>query len=194
MKRIITVIAILTLSLLLYSCGGGEDVNLPADDPSNSGKSEGVDNSWPFDIETTTLDGDSFTNEDLSENTLTVLNIWATWCPPCVKELPHLQEVNELFKDRGVEVIGVMQDGVNNNLQPDNSVIKKGKKLLKDSGVEYRVILPDEAISNQFINTMQYFPTTFFLNSSGQVVKVVTGAKDKKGWEKTINEVLNDIR
>ena len=47
---------------------------------------------------------------DLSVDKTYVINFWATWCAPCVKELPYFEEVNKEFKDKNTEVILVSLD------------------------------------------------------------------------------------
>lgn len=195
MRKTISILMLAMLLLFVISACGNSDVYDSSNSTPNSSSNKVEDDSvWAFKIDTITLGGDAVTDEDFYDNKLTVLNIWATWCPPCVGELPHLQEVNEKFKDKGVEIVGVLQDGVDKKMKPNKSTIKKGIKLLNDSGAKYKVILPDESLTNEFISEMQYFPTTFFINSAGEVVKVAVGAKDAEGWEDTINQVLKEIR
>lgn len=146
-----------------------------------------------FNVNTKALDGGTFTSGDIAQNRLTVLNVWGTWCPPCVAELPELQQVNEAFKDKGVEVVGVLQDGVGQDGSEDAAVIASAETLLQDAGALYRIVLPDEVLQQEFIDGMQYFPTTFFLNSSGEIVKTVTGANDYENWSKIIDEVLEEL-
>lgn len=144
-------------------------------------------------INTKTLNGDDITGDDFKGDTLTILNIWATWCSPCVQELPHLQEISEYYADQGVKIVGVMQDGVDNNLAPLDSAIQGGKTLLADAGAEYTIILPDEVIMSEFINKMQFFPTTFFLDAEGNVIETIVGANDAEGWRNKIDEALKKI-
>lgn len=153
-----------------------------------------VQSEWSLAIDTTTLDGNTITSVDFQDNMLTVMNVWATWCPPCVEELPHLQEMNELFKGENVQIVGVLQDGVTEQFARDEEAIEAAKQLLTEARAEYTVILPDETIMTEFISQMQYFPTTFFIDSEGNVVKTEIGAKDAQGWEDTVNEVLEEVK
>lgn len=148
---------------------------------------------WALAVDTVTLDGAPVTSADFAGNTLTVLNVWATWCPPCVAELPHLQAMSETFADQGVEIVGVLEDGVTELGVPDEATIDNAKTLLADAGAGYRVILPDEALRETFISEMQYFPTTFFLDSSGNLVETVVGANSAQDWEDIIHGVLQKV-
>lgn len=154
---------------------------------SASGETE-----WALSINTLTLDEVSFTEADLQDNVLTLLNVWGTWCPPCVGELPHLQEASEHGQDKGVQIVGVLQDGVTRSGEVDSAVVDDAKALLEAAGVTYTVILPDQTLAQEFIATMQYFPTTFFLDAQGEVVKTVVGAKSAEVWISLIDEALAD--
>ena len=134
----------------------------------------------------------TLTAEDFVENKLTVLNIWATWCPPCVRELPELQRISEAYQDKGVALIGVLEDGIVAG-EPDDEVIATAQTLLQSAGVTYRIVLPDEALRTAFIDGMQYFPTTFFIDAEGAIVETVVGANDYRSWSKLIDEVLEKL-
>lgn len=144
-------------------------------------------------INTTTLNGENITGDDFKGDKLTVLNVWATWCPPCIAELPHLQEISEYYKDQGVKIVGVMQDGVTKQFEPIESTIEEGQTILTNAGVEYTVILPDENIILEIIGQIQYLPTTFFLDSEGNVVKTIAGANNTESWRKEIDAILKEI-
>lgn len=164
-------------------------------DPEAASSDTGTDETtaWELQINTETLDGDAVTSDDFSGNKLTVMNVWATWCPPCVDELPHLQEMNQAFAEQDVEVIGVLQDGVSELGVRSDKTIESAKKLLQEAGADYRVILPDTAIMETFIAQMQYFPTTLFLDREGNVVETVIGAHDAAEWKEIINGALEKV-
>lgn len=144
-------------------------------------------------IQTTTINGETFTFDDIAENKLTVLNVWATWCPPCVAELPHLQKISEDFQEDGVRVVGVLQDGVTELGETDADAVESANALLKEAGAEYPILLPDDTLQQTFIRTMQYFPTTFFLDGQGNVIQRIEGARDYEGWSEIIREALEKI-
>ena len=194
-KTISAITAVILLLAVLYACGtkpSGENTlgSLP-DTSSPSGGDEA--DSLLAQINAVTLDGEEMTGADFAGEKLTVLNVWATWCPPCISELPHLQEVSEAYADKGVTVVGVMHDGINRLFEPQEDVIKTGKALLADAGADYTIILPDATLINGPISTMQYFPTTFFINAGGEIIKTIIGGKDAAGWGKEIDGALSDI-
>lgn len=160
----------------------------PASSSNNQSKE-----AWIPDISTVSLYGETVVGSELLGEKLTVMNVWATWCPPCVAELPDLSKVSEDYLDKGVRIVGIMQDGVTEMLELDEKIINDGKTLLEKSNVKYTVILPEEKIMEKFISRMQYFPTTFFLDSEGNVIKTVIGSKSEDEWREKIDETLAEL-
>ena len=112
------------------------------------------------------LDGTPF---DLAtkRDKVVLLNVWATWCGPCVYEIPELQKVHEKYAPRGVEVIGVSVDTI-----PAESVrefIAEQKKMT------YPVVLDaDEKIAD--ILQTSVLPTSVIIDRAGKIVWKKYGA------------------
>ena len=71
-----------------------------------------------------TLAGETLEGSALAGEKLTLVNLWATWCGPCVRELPELEAVSAAYADKGVRVLGVTVDAVNEaTLEPDADTI-----------------------------------------------------------------------
>jgi thiol-disulfide isomerase/thioredoxin len=173
-----------------------DSANNPPSESESPGDSadSGSGGGWSsLSIDTTDLNGATVTSDSFSQNKLTILNIWATWCAPCVKELPELQKISSAFADQKVQIVGVLQDGVTELGAPHEETIGNALALLKDANADYTVILPDETLKSEFISKMQYFPTTFFIDSKGTVVHTVVGSQNFKGWSDEINTVLSKI-
>ena len=90
-----------------------------------------------------------------------LLNFWATWCPPCVKELPALHRLKELFHDKGVDVIAVNID------KPDTAEVQA---FLRKVGAEGLVPYTDP--ERKFMNAAKVasMPTTLLVDSKGNEV------------------------
>jgi peroxiredoxin/dienelactone hydrolase len=94
-----------------------------------------------------------------------VLNFWATWCPPCVEEIPSLERLRKLRHDRGLEVLSV-----DVGEEPE-----KVRAFLEDKPVGYPVALDPEARAFKAWNTYA-FPTTFILDREHRIRYAVFGA------------------
>lgn len=189
-KKTLLLLTVLAFVLLLFSgCG---DTGITENDGADLPQVQKVE-LWSSGLDTVDLYGVPVTQDDFKDNTLTVINFWATWCGPCVRELPELQAVNETFKNQNVEIVGVLHDGVSETFELNETVIADAKALMNNAGANYKAILPDPALAETFYAQLPGFPTTFFIDADGNVVRVEMGAHTAKDWEAIINEVLAQL-
>lgn len=194
-------LALLFLSLLIIivlSVGCNQNDQKLANDNKNISKSQSKQensqqNIGMLDIKTKDLDGNEFSGEEFKNNKLTVVNVWGTWCPPCVKELPELQRISENYKEKNVEVIGIMQDSVNQFMIEDEETIAEAKKLFEENSINYTNIMPDEIIMTGLLSQISSFPTTLFVNNQGEIIDMAVGARSYSEWSQKIDEVLKQI-
>lgn len=135
---------------------------------------------------TTDTDGNPVTSEELfAGNKVTVVNIWASWCGPCIRELPELEEISARLAGQNCGVVGLLYDG------DDAAALADAKQTMKDAGVTYPVILPPEKVDVLF--PLEAFPTTYFVDSEGCILtEPVIGALVNQ-YESTVNELLNGM-
>ena len=98
---------------------------------------------------------------DLKGNELTVIDFWATWCQPCIRSIPLLNEMAQEFESKGVSFIGVSIDGPRNQ--------SKIKPFLQSMGVEYPVIrdMDSELMSDLGVTAV---PTLLMYDSKGDLI------------------------
>ena len=108
------------------------------------------------------------------------LNFWATWCPPCKKEMPDIENI---YKEYGENKKDVVILGVNS--EKENEV----KKFLKDKGYTFPIVIDEnsEVMRKYFI---QAFPTSFVIDKEGNVYGYVMGGLTKEQIKQVIEEVL----
>ena len=104
-----------------------------------------------------------------------IVNYWATWCPPCLEEIPDLIALHEERKD--VVVIGIALDFENPG---------EVARFVDDNLMSYPVVLGNEKIVAR-IGPASVLPTTFVYNPAGQLVKTRRGLVTKKMLEKVIS-------
>jgi peroxiredoxin len=98
---------------------------------------------------------------------IVVLNLWATWCPPCVEETPSLVDFAEKMKAHGVVVLGISVD----------EDVKDLQDFVQRNHISYPVGRdPDRSLSARY-GTYQ-FPETYILDRHGNVAEKVIGATD----------------
>ena len=121
-------------------------------------------NNQPKDsIEVVDFDG-LYSKIDLSVDKTYVINFWATWCAPCVKELPYFEEINKEFKDKNTEVILV-------SLDFPSQIESKLKPYLKKNKIKSKVMLLDDSKMNTWVPKVSEqwdggIPATLSVNSS----------------------------
>ncbi len=98
---------------------------------------------------------------------IVILNFWATWCPPCVQEMPSLVQLQRSFKGKGVTVLAVSVDA-------DESAYRK---FLIDHGVDLLTVRDEAQKSNSLYGTMR-FPETYIIDRQGIVRRKFIGAID----------------
>ena len=96
-----------------------------------------------------------------------VLNFWATWCPPCVEEMPSLVQMQQRLKDKGVTVLAVSVDA-------DEGAYLR---FLKDHGVTLLTVRDADQKSNNLYGTFK-FPETYVIDRDGKVRRKFIGAVD----------------
>ena len=114
-------------------------------------------------IEVVDFDG-LYSKIDLSVDKTYVINFWATWCAPCVKELPHFEDVNKEYKNKNTEVILV-------SLDFPSQIENKLKPYLKKNKIKSKVILLDDSKMNTWVPKVSEdwsggIPATLIVNSS----------------------------
>ena len=117
---------------------------------------EGLQNLQATDMNGNPVDGSIFSNYDL-----TAVNVWATWCGPCVEEMPDLAKV---YKDlpENANLITICMDG-------DESK-EAAEAVLKESSAEFVTLCGDENLRTGLLKDIYAYPTTFFVNRNGETV------------------------
>ena len=136
-------------------------------------------------FESITLDGEKISSAKLfSANKITMLNIWGSWCPPCVRELDELAELHKKFQSKGCGVAGVEFEHF-----PTESTFQEAREILRKNGVTFpNVLMPDNP--GEVLGKVRIFPTTFFVDKDGKILtQPIIGAAVEQ-YESTMNDLL----
>ena len=154
---------LLFLTMIVVSCDSGKD------------ETNGATTAKP-DLET------AFQLEAYRGQVL-VVDFWATWCRPCINEIPEYNRIQRQFKKDSVKIIGLtMASGTAEEVQP----------YIDKYNIEYTVAMGTTALAAQF-GGIQAFPTTFVLDKDLKVIKKYVGGGPAKiaEIEKLISQQLN---
>ena len=169
--------AALTISMLATGCSGGKTPPASSDKPAQSenGGSDATGTAAELgsmkSFTAATLDGGSFTQEDIAAKDVTVVNYWATICGPCVEEMPDLAAFEKALPDN-VRLVTVCLDGTD----AEDDV----KRILSEAGYEGMTLLYGDGDYRDVWNNIQYTPTTVIVDSEGNLVgdAIIGGQED----------------
>ncbi len=112
-------------------------------------------------FESETLTGEAIDSGVFADYRLTAVNIWTTWCGPCVQEMPDLQKLYHALPE-GINLIGICADGADD---PESAAL-----VLQSTGVKYPNVVANNAMIGGFLQHVIMYPTTLFVDSQGNIV------------------------
>ncbi len=191
MKRSITTLALFVVLTLAFSslsgCGSTETAtgNNTAKNPANANtKTGGTENKTAFpplatglsEAEFTLLDGGKFKLSGKKGKVLLV-TIWGTWCGPCIAEMPTLIELQNQYRDQGLEVIGLnIGDGAGTPEPLD-----KITKFVAQKQLNYTIGISSNASTGEFykITKQQVVPQSILVDREGHLRGVFVGGGER---------------
>lgn len=133
------------------------------------------------------IEGNSVTESVLSGSKLTMINVWATYCNPCLREMPDLGELAGEYDPKDFQIIGIISDVQEG---ADGAAIGYAADLIIQTGADYTHLLLNRSIYDALLTNVTAVPTTFFVDENGEVLDAVVGAMKKSAWEEKINALL----
>jgi cytochrome c biogenesis protein CcmG/thiol:disulfide interchange protein DsbE len=129
------------------------------------------------------MSGETITLSDL-QGSVVVLNIWASWCPPCRSEMPALQQVYEKYRDRGLEVLAV------NTTYQDREA--EARDFVSELGLSLPVLLERTGeIARAY--QLHAMPSTYFIDREGVIRGVILGGPMSEATLQTsVEELLEE--
>lgn len=174
------------LAGIFTGCSGEKE----AAQPDSSKSTPTLTFKQPYELkefEAETLDGSIFTQENLAEKDVTVLNFWSLTCGPCISEMPSLAEFEKAMPDN-VQVLTVCLDG--------SSDMERTKEILEEAGFEGITLLGGNGDFWKVLCGIQYTPTTLIVDTDGNIVgdPIIGGQKDLgKVFIGAVNQALKKM-
>ena len=127
----------------------------------------------------TDLDGNPVSSADLfAQNEITMVNIWATWCGPCIGELAELQEIHTRMQEKGCGIVGLL----------DDEDLDAARSLVAENGVAYPIILAPDNLDDVF--PFDAYPSSFFVGRDGTILAAPVVGADVDAYESTLDSLL----
>jgi peroxiredoxin len=177
-----------TFVLFFAACSGGKSQTKPSKPDTTtaaaaSSKADTASRKLPDapDFTLQKMDGQSFTLSD-HKGQVVILNIWATWCPPCRKEIPDFIKIQKKLKDKGILFAGV-------------SVDKKGwsavRPFAKKYDINYPIMVDNGTVSRKY-GPFRAIPVTFIINKKGKIAYAGAGMIKGKSLEKVLEKMADE--
>ena len=188
----------LLILLLVLLCGcaktDGESPDLAgpavgtANEPPAQSEPQSEEESAPIFItfEGMDLEGNTISEDVFLQSKLTMVNVWATYCGPCLNDMPGLGELAAEHDRAEFQIIGIVSDVREGE---DPSLVEE---LVQQTGADYPHLLANASIDQAFLAGVSGVPTTFFFDGEGAYLGGIVGAADKSTWEELIHELLEE--
>lgn len=132
-------------------------------------------------IDTTDVNGSPVKLSAFSDRKVIMINVFETWCPPCMEEIPDLVRLSHDYADRGFAVMGAYAAS-------DEETVKG---VIRTYGIDYPVFAMTEQLSGY---QTEYVPTTIFIDGNGRILtqEPFIGGRSYAAWEEIILELLEN--
>lgn len=196
MKAKIWILAVFAGAVLLGGCTGNTSDNdkktesvSGKQESSGTNASSGKSDSLPLPVtfEAADMEGNEVSSSIFSESKLTMINVWATYCNPCLQEMPDLGELSGEYDSGEFQIIGVISDVQEG---ADQDTLDKASSLIEQTGADYPHLLLNESLYEAMLTEVTAVPTTFFFDSNGMVLDTLVGSRDKDEWKEIIDALL----
>lgn len=158
-----------------------ETDNISANDTAVTKNIE-VENSNSFNA--TDLEG-NLIDESFFENKVTLVNLWGTFCPPCIAEMPDLQKLSHHYNNSNIQVLGIITD----TYEGSDVNIENAKEVVTRTGVEYINIIPNEIVTELYLKDVYSIPTSFIVDDKGNIIsEEIIGARDFEFFKTFVNK------
>lgn len=175
-RRAVALTILLIMVLSVAGAAGSTEIEEP----------KGLFEFWSLD-----MTGEDVTQEIFAPYKLTMINVWATYCPPCLHEMPILAELERAYEEKGVNIIGIVNDLNFSSQEAFSRSVATAHQIIQQTGAAYTHLIPSEDLYNLRLKDVQVVPETFFVDSKGTIVgETIYGARDKTGWINIIETTL----
>lgn len=137
------------------------------------------------------LEGNSVDSKDFfARARVTMINVWGTFCSPCIMEMPDLGELSREYADKDFQILGIISDA----RKADSDEGKTAKDIIEQTKADYTHLLINDSMIDSFVSEIYAIPTTIFVDGAGKVLcSSIVGSNAKESWAGAIDKVLEHV-
>ena len=190
-KSKLRLLLLVVSGFLLTGCAKAEikenTESTPAQETESTSAPESGNDSTAIAFEALDMEGNAVSAGIFAETKLTMVNVWATYCNPCLREMPGLGELAGEYAPEEFRIVGVISDVMEG---ADQKTMDLAADLIEQTGAGYTHLLLNESLYYALLTDVTAVPTTFFINEDGEILDIVIVSMEKSAWEEKVNELL----
>lgn len=200
LKRILFLILVLSL---ISTAGCGVDTNIMDGQEGTQTDENGVDKDQTnegdpaqiglINFQTQDIYGNDVNQSIFQDYSLTLVNVWGTFCGPCLDEMPDLGELQKEYEPKGVNIVGIVVDVQGEDMEILADQLELAKQIASGTEADYTHMLITEEMIEAVLNQFDAIPASFFVDSDGNIVsEFYIGSRKKEDWVTIIETTLEN--
>ena len=203
-KRLTALFALLLVSLLLTSACALAEEGVPGDAAEQSRPAAGELTASMSVLEpkeepslanfsSVLLTGETVDSSLFADHKLTMVNIWATYCNPCIAEMPYLGQLHTDYEEGEFQVVGLVVDMLDSDGSIHPMAVEYAWMIIDATGAYYPHMLPSDDLILSQLQNLVGVPTTVFVDSQGNILhpeESYVGSRSYEDWKAIVDGLL----
>ena len=204
MKKFLSLMMMLAMLLSLAACASAEVLPEATEQPRPTAEElsetklalERTETPDFNNFKSVALTGEAVDQSIFAGHKLTMINIWGTYCNPCIAEMPDLGDLNREYEDGEFQVVGMIVDMLNTDGSVHPMAVEAAWQIIDATGADYMHLLPTDDIILMKLQYLMAVPETVFVDSQGNVLTPqmqYLGARSYEEWKEIIDGLLAEL-
>lgn len=189
-KTLAVILAVMLIAVCFTACNTSTgDIKVPEESLEN------VERGSFSNFTAIDLNGKTVTEDIFKGKKLTMINIWATFCGPCIKEMPDLEILSKEYADKDFQIIGIVCDVSYVSGGYNDSLYQDALNIVQSTGVTYKNLLPSKSLDLIKLNEVFSVPETIFVDENGEIVgQNFVGSRSLESWKTIVDSVFSTMQ
>lgn len=144
-------------------------------------------------FQTQDIYGNAVNQDVFQDYSLTLVNVWGTFCGPCLDEMPDLGELQKEYEPKGVNIVGIVVDVQGEDMEILADQLELANQIASGTEADYTHMLITEEMIESVLNQFDAIPASFFVDSDGNIVsEFYIGSRKKEDWVTIIETAIEN--